>query len=59
MKDAGGTWEYARLDAFIANPKAALKGTKMTFKGIKKPEQRADLILYLRSLSGSPLALPQ
>ena len=59
MKDAGGTWDYARLDTFIANPKAALKGTKMTFKGIKKPEQRADLILYLRSLSGSPLALPQ
>ncbi len=59
MQDAGGTWDYERLDAFIANPKAALKGTKMTFKGIKKPEQRADLILYLRSLSGSPLALPQ
>ena len=59
MQDAGGTWDYERLDAFIANPKAALKGTKMTFKGLKKPEQRADLILYLRSLSGSPMALPQ
>lgn len=59
MEDAGGSWDYARLDAFIANPRAALKGNKMTFQGIKKPEQRADLILYLRSLSASPIALPQ
>ena len=59
MKDAGGSWDYSRLDAFIANPRAALKGNKMTFRGIKKPEQRADLILYLRSLSDSPMTLPQ
>ncbi len=59
MKDADGSWDYARLDAFIANPRAALKGNKMTFIGIKEPAQRADVILYLRSLSAAPMALPQ
>ena len=59
MWDAGGNWDYVRLDEFLANPKAAMKGTKMTFKGIKKPEQRANVIFFLRGLSDSPVPLPQ
>jgi cytochrome c len=53
-----GQWGFAELDAFIANPKAYVPGTKMAFAGIKSPTQRADLILYLRNLSSSPLPLP-
>lgn len=59
MKDKGGKWGYDELDGFIAAPKKWLPGTKMAFAGIKRPNQRADLILYLRSLSASPMALPE
>jgi cytochrome c len=51
-------WTYAELDAFVAAPKTYAPGTKMTFVGIKKPEERAALIAYLRSLSDSPKPLP-
>ena len=59
LRDKGGNWGYAELDAFLADPKGWLPGTKMAFKGIKKPAQRANLILYLRSLSDSPMPLPE
>ena len=52
-------WTYEALDEFIAGPRAAVPGTKMTFAGLKKPEERADVILYLRSLSDAPKPLPQ
>lgn len=51
-------WDYASLDAFLLKPAQFAKGTKMSFAGIKKPEDRAALILYLRSLSDSPAPLP-
>lgn len=56
---ASETWTYEHLSAFIAKPKDWAPGTKMSFAGIKKAEDRADLILYLRSLSASPAALPE
>ena len=56
---AGGTWTYEELDAFLAKPKAYAPGNKMTFPGFKKVGARADMIAYLRSLSGSPAALPE
>lgn len=55
----GGEWDYEALNQFIANPKGYINGTKMSFAGIKKPEERADLIAYLRSLADSPKPLPQ
>lgn len=51
-------WSYAELDAFLTAPKQYAPGTKMTFVGIKKPEDRAALIAYLRSLSENPKPLP-
>lgn len=58
MTEKGGTWSYEFLECFLETPKKCVEGTKMSFAGIKKPDQRADLILYLRSLSESPVALP-
>lgn len=58
MKAMGGNWDYAALYKFLANPKAAVAGTKMGFAGYPKPENRADVIAYLRTLSDSPVALP-
>jgi len=59
MKSSGGTWDYAALDQFLTNPKAYIPGTKMGFAGLKKPEDRAAVIAYLRTLSDNPVPLPQ
>ncbi len=56
---SGETWSYDNLDAFLAKPKDWAPGTKMSFAGIKKPEQRANLIAHLRALSDDPAALPE
>ena len=57
MKEKGGSWTYADLNHFLWKPKAFINGTAMNFIGVKKPEDRAALIAYLRSISGDP-ALP-
>lgn len=56
---ADKTWTYENLNGFLHKPKEWAAGTKMSFAGLNKPEQRADLIAYLRSLSDSPAALPE
>ena len=51
---AGGhAWTPEELDIYLENPKKAMPGNKMTFAGLKKPEDRADVIAYLESQSGS------
>jgi cytochrome c len=59
MTEHGGTWGYEELNAFIASPRTHVPGTKMTFAGIGKAEDRANLIAYLRTLSDSPQPLPE
>lgn len=59
MKKKGGSWDYETLNAFLAHPKKFIPGTKMAFIGLSKPQDRADLIAYLRTMSDSPLPLPQ
>jgi cytochrome c len=56
---SGDTWTYENLNAFLTKPKDFAPGTKMTFAGLKKPEDRANVIRYLRSLSDSPAPLPE
>ena len=46
----GAVWDAARLDAYLAKPKDEGPGTKMAFAGIKKEDQRADLICYLETI---------
>ena len=52
-------WTFEELDAFITNPKEHIPGTKMSFPGLKKPQERADLMRWLRDQSASPVPLPQ
>ncbi len=59
LKAKGGTWDYDALDQFLANPKAFIDGTKMSFAGIKKDGQRADLVLYLRQQGDTKPPLPE
>ena len=49
--DAGLIWTSEELDAFLENPKTYLKGTKMSFRGLKKPQDRADVIAYLATFA--------
>lgn len=58
LKAMGGTWDYDHLYKFLANPKSMVGTTKMSFPGYPKPEDRADVIAYLRTLSDSPVPLP-
>ena len=47
--EGGKVWDAAALDAFMIKPKDEVKGTKMSFGGIRKEEQRAALICYLET----------
>ena len=47
LKATGWTWDAARVDSWIADPKVAVPGTKMTFAGLKDPKDRIDVIAYL------------
>jgi len=48
-KAEGLVWTEEALDAWLTKPKKYIKGTKMTFRGLKKESQRADVIAYLKS----------
>ena len=45
----GAVWDDVTLAAFLENPKGIVPKTKMAFAGIKKEEERADLIAFLKS----------
>lgn len=49
LKDHGGRWDAARMDAWLAAPSRVVPGTRMAFTGVRDPMERADLIAYLRS----------
>jgi len=57
LKQAGGNWTIPDLFSFAANPKAMVPGTAMTFTGITRATERADLMAYLNSLSDNPAPL--
>jgi len=50
MKESGLTWDDATLDSFLKKPRKLIKKTKMSFGGLKKEKQRADVIAYLKTL---------
>jgi cytochrome c len=53
-----GLWTYEEINKFIANPRADIPGTKMTFVGLKKVQDRANVEAFLRLQSDSPKPLP-
>jgi len=58
QKAEGQIWSFANLDAFLTDPKAHAPGTKMNFAGVRAPEERANIMAYMRSLSPDPVPLP-
>jgi cytochrome c len=59
LKAKGGEWTFADLDHFIQNPKGFAPGTKMSFAGVGRGSERANILVYLNSLSDSPKPLPK
>ena len=55
---AGDKWTYEHLYHFLKKPSADMPGTAMGFAGLPKPQDRADLIAYLRTLAATPEPLP-
>ena len=53
-----GDWTYEELNAWLKLPAAMVKGTRMAFAGIRNEKSRADVIVYLRTLSHNPVPLP-
>lgn len=50
MKAHGGVWTRERLDAYLADPRGVVPGSKMSYAGLKDPVRRAALIDYLATL---------
>jgi len=48
---SGAVWDEATLNAYLEKPKDVVPKTKMAFPGLKKPEERADVIAYLMTFS--------
>ena len=58
LAEIGGEWSYEELAEFLYKPKKYAKGTKMNFAGLKKVEDRANLILFLREQTDNLIPLP-
>ena len=57
MAAHGKSWPFEEMNGFLTKPKAWIKGTKMSFAGLKKETERAAVILYMNNNTDSPLPL--
>lgn len=58
LLEKGGAWSYQNLNFFLWKPKKYISGTKMNYIGLRKAQDRADLIAWLRTKAPAPAALP-
>ena len=58
LKGKPGAWDWDSLFAWLKSPKAFAPGTKMTFAGLSNPQDRANVIAYLNTMSDAPKPLP-
>lgn len=59
LKGKEGRWDFENLNHFIYKPNAFIKGTKMSFAGLKDTKERADLIAFLTTLNDTLIHLPK
>lgn len=55
----GLIWTYETLDAYVANPRALVSGTRMSYRGLRNETERHDLLAYLRVYSDQPQNMPE
>lgn len=58
LSSKGGNWDWTGLGQWLKSPKAFAPGTKMTFAGLSKPEDRANVIAFLNQHSDAPKPMP-
>ena len=58
LAGVGGTWNWETMDAWLKNPRGFADGTKMSFAGLPKIEDRAAVAMYMNSM-GSNLPVPE
>ena len=58
LKGKEGPWTFEAMSDWLKKPSAYAPGTKMSYAGLEDPKKRADIIEYLRTLAGTPLAKP-
>jgi len=58
LKGKPGVWDWNSMNEWLTSPKKYAPGTKMTFAGLSKPEDRANVIAFLNAHSDAPLPLP-
>lgn len=54
----GQAWTWDNLSQWLANPKGYAPGNKMSFAGLKKPDERAAVMVWLNQQSANPLPIP-
>jgi len=54
LKASGVVWDADHLDKWIADPRAVVATTKMTFFGVKDAKDRRDVIAYLKVTTTAP-----
>lgn len=54
MKKYGVIWNEESLNTYLENPLKIVPGTKMAYAGVKDPQERADLIAYLKKATQDP-----
>jgi cytochrome c len=59
MKGKGGEWTFEELSKFLAGPTSYIPGTSMTFAGLTRGGERADVIEFLRNRADNPMPKPQ
>ena len=57
MAAHGKKWSFEEMNGFLIKPKDWIKGTKMSFAGLKNAKERAAVILYMNENTNSPLPL--
>ena len=57
MATHGKTWSFEKMNSFLIKPKDWIKGTKMSFAGLKSKNDRVAVILYMNEKTDSPLPL--
>ena len=55
----GLVWDLDTLDAYLENPRILVSGTRMSFRGLSDPQDRNDVLAYLRQFSASPQNIPE
>ena len=58
LSGKGGNWDWESMSAWLKSPRDFAPGTKMTFAGLGKAEDRANLLAYMNTQGDSPLPLP-